>query len=190
MLKGTRMKEKILTLIFASTLASVCGHTQQLPGAARFPDPPAQPRIFIASSDVNGRIVDAAAAAKAGARYQGNPILATGPFRGNLEYHATPTADSGVNELDAELFVVLEGSGTLMLGGTLVNPKRSDHHLSAARAEGAVPYKLAKGDMVMVPANTAHSFSEVTSPMTLLSVHLLMPEGAPPTATLVPPQPH
>jgi quercetin dioxygenase-like cupin family protein len=35
---------------------------------------------------------------------------------------------------------------------------------------------LAKGDILLVPAETAHQFQNVTGEFVILSVHMLMPE--------------
>jgi quercetin dioxygenase-like cupin family protein len=51
-------------------------------------------------------------------------------------------------------------------------------------AQGGVPYKLVKGDMLMVPENTAHSVTQVEGTLVLMSLHLPRTAAAPtPVAT-------
>ena len=71
-----------------------------------------------------------------------------------------------------EVYTVLEGSGTLVTGGTMVNPQRrantaedvtqlSGPGVSATAIQGGVSRRISKGDMVIIPAGTPHWFSEI-----------------------------
>lgn len=137
----------------------------------------AEPRDYISAAEIAERMAKAEAAAKAGTQYNGGPLLFTAPYRANMEYR-TAVGAAAVHESDAEMFVVIDGSGTLMLGGTMVNPTRNGANLSAATTQGGVAHKLVKGDMVMVPANTAHWFSQIDGRLVLMSIHLPMPAAA------------
>jgi mannose-6-phosphate isomerase-like protein (cupin superfamily) len=138
----------------------------------------AEPRTFISAAEIVERIGKADAAAKAGTQYNGGPLLASGPFRGNLEYHGSPATSIAVHEADAELFVVVDGSGTMTLGGTLVNPTRNGTNLSSPKVEGATERKLVRGDMVLVPENTPHAVTQVDGMLVLMSMHLPRPAPA------------
>jgi mannose-6-phosphate isomerase-like protein (cupin superfamily) len=150
-----------------------------------------EPRSFISAAELAERSSKAEAASKAGTQYNGGPLLAQGPFRANMEWRNTPATAVNLHENDAELFVVVEGAGTMTLGGTLVDAKRNGTNLSAPTATGGTPYKLAKGDMIMVPENTGHSVTAVDGKLVLMSLHLPRPAPTPssppaaPTATSV-----
>ncbi|HEY2676329.1 MAG TPA: hypothetical protein VGI65_05120 [Steroidobacteraceae bacterium] len=135
----------------------------------------AEPRSFISAAEIAERIAKADAAAKAGAPLNAGPLLLEGSFKANMEYRNAPATSVNIHENDAELFVVIEGAGTMTLGGTLINPTRNGTNLSAAKAQGGTPYKLAKGDMVLVPENTAHSVTQVDGKLVLMSLHLPHP---------------
>jgi mannose-6-phosphate isomerase-like protein (cupin superfamily) len=71
-----------------------------------------------------------------------------------------------------EVYQVLEGSGTLVTGGTLTEPQRRSGDLttvvsingpgvSGKAIQGGVSRTIAKGDMVIIPAGTPHWFSEI-----------------------------
>jgi mannose-6-phosphate isomerase-like protein (cupin superfamily) len=71
-----------------------------------------------------------------------------------------------------EVYNILEGSGTLVTGGTMVNPQRrantaedvtqlSGPGVSATAIQGGVSRRISKGDMVIIPAGTPHWFSEI-----------------------------
>jgi mannose-6-phosphate isomerase-like protein (cupin superfamily) len=84
-----------------------------------------------------------------------------------------------------EVFQILEGSGTLVTGGTLVDPQRRDSPASMARymqlngpgvsgtaVQGGVSRRIAKGDMVIIPAGTPHWWSEVREALTYTVVRV------------------
>ena len=137
------------------------------------------PRAFISAAEVADRSAKMEAAAKAKTPFNGGPLLAAGSFRANMEWRDAANPTVAIHENDAELFVVIEGTGTMTLGGTLVNPTRNGTNLTAATATGGTAYKLAKGDMVMVPENTAHSVTAVDGKLVLMSLHLPRPAPAP-----------
>jgi mannose-6-phosphate isomerase-like protein (cupin superfamily) len=74
----------------------------------------------------------------------------------------------------AEIYHVLSGSGTLVTGGAIENPKPAapDSALvkilvgpsdQGDKIQGGVSRALGPGDVVIIPPNTPHWFSEVTS---------------------------
>jgi mannose-6-phosphate isomerase-like protein (cupin superfamily) len=138
-----------------------------------------EPRTFISATEIAERIRAADAAAKAGTPVIGAPLLLSPPVRANMEYHDAPATSVSVHETEAELFVALEGSGTITVGGTLVNPTRNGTNLQAATREGGVPHRMLKGDMLLVPENTAHSVTQVDGRLVLMSLHLPLPAPMP-----------
>ncbi len=167
-------------LCFAFSLLSLTAAAQQSPMPAMPAAPAAaEPRTYISATEIAERMAKADAAAKAGTQYNGGPLLLQGPFRANMEWRNAAATAVNLHDNDAELFVVVEGAGTMTLGGTLVDPKRNGANLQAATAQGGVPYKLVKGDMLMVPENTAHSVTQVEGTLVLMSLHLPRPAPAP-----------
>jgi mannose-6-phosphate isomerase-like protein (cupin superfamily) len=169
-------------IVLAIGLLSLTAGAQQPPApstpaaaAAAMPEP----RTFISAAEINERIGKAEDAAKAGTQFNGGPLLLQGSFRANMEYRNAPATAVNVHENEAELFVVIEGTGTMTLGGTLINPTRNGTNLQAAAAQGGVPYKLVKGDMILVPENTAHSVTQVDGKLVLMSMHLPRPAPLP-----------
>jgi len=84
---------------------------------------------------------------------------------------------AAIHDKVTEVYQVLEGSGTLVTGGALVNPQRrsSDseevQHLSGPGVsgtgiQGGVSRRIGKGDMVIIPAGTPHWFSEIQDTLT------------------------
>jgi mannose-6-phosphate isomerase-like protein (cupin superfamily) len=145
----------------------------------------AKPRLFISSKEIQDRIAEDNALVAAGKMTNGEPLVMQGPFRATMEWRNTAQRHVNLHKTDAEMFVVLEGSGTLLLGGILVNPKAAHSFpwegptLTAATVNGAKEYPVSKGDMILIPPNTPHTVSKVNGKLVLWSMHMPMP-GSPP----------
>lgn len=84
---------------------------------------------------------------------------------------ATDIAGGVVHSEVTEVYHVLEGRGTLVTGGTLVNPKVREltprryelngPGVSGTDIEGGVSRPVGPGDIIIIPAGTPHKFSEV-----------------------------
>lgn len=67
-----------------------------------------------------------------------------------------------VHALDTDIIYVLEGTATLVTGGTAVDAKETEpNELRAARIDGGMTRQLSKGEVIVVPNNTPHWFKEV-----------------------------
>ena len=83
---------------------------------------------------------------------------------------------AAVHEREAELFYVIDGSGTMVTGGKLVNQGRVDpNNLSGSSVQGGTSRHLAKGDFIFVPENTPHWFSAIDGTLILMSLHVPRP---------------
>src|SRR5579872_4464097 len=79
-------------------------------------------------------------------------VLAQRRGAGLVEYH----------EHTNHVFVMVEGEATLVVGGTMVEPKRTAaDQMRAPSIEGGTVYHLSKGDVITIPAKTPHWFKEV-----------------------------
>lgn len=140
--------------------------------------PPAPPpmKLFAAAPEIPALIAKAKSERKEGQPIVVLPILSLAPYRANLEYrpgNSPPT----VHEKDAEMFYVLEGTGTLITGGKLANEKRTNPaNFSGTAITGGQQQAIAKGDFFIVPENTPHQIMPTGgAPVTLMSVHMPRP---------------
>ena len=79
-------------------------------------------------------------------------VLAQRREAGLVEYH----------DHTNHVFVMVEGEATLVVGGTMVEPKRTAaDQMRAPSLEGGMTYHLSKGDVITIPAKTPHWFKEV-----------------------------
>jgi len=82
---------------------------------------PASPLVsqFMSHKDIMALVDKAKADRKGNAPVTAEPILLLAPYRAQLEYRPANGA-AAVHEKDAELMVVLEGTGTIVTEGKLV----------------------------------------------------------------------
>lgn len=157
-------------------IVALIGAFVPYPSSAQAPGqpPPAAPRLFAAAGDVTAMIERARKERKPDQANFIQPIVGLRPFNANLEYRAASiNAPASSHEKDAELFYVVEGSGTLVTGGTLKDERRTNpDNLTGSAIEGGTSRKLAKGDWVLVPEKTPHWFTQVEGALVLMSLHL------------------
>jgi len=63
----------------------------------------------------------------------------------------------------SETYVMLEGSATLVTGGTLAARKPGEGTLRGERIDGGVSRRVVKGDVIVIPGRTPHWWSELES---------------------------
>jgi mannose-6-phosphate isomerase-like protein (cupin superfamily) len=127
---------------------------------------------FASSADVAALAAKAKRERKDGQALVAQPILQLAPYNVSLEYR-TAVANAAVHEKEAELFLVMDGSATIVTGGTLVDEKRTNaDNLSGTAIKDGTSRRVAKGDFIMVPEKTPHWFSAIDGSVTLMSLHL------------------
>lgn len=157
----------ILLAIGALTIAAVPPLRAQAQVAAA-------PKLFAAAGDVTALIDRAKRERKPDQPNFVQPIVQLQPYSVNLEYRvAGLNAPASVHDKDAELFMVVEGSGTLVTGGTLKDERRTNpDNLQGSAIDGGTSRRLTKGDWVVVPEKTPHWFTQIDGALVLMSLHL------------------
>jgi mannose-6-phosphate isomerase-like protein (cupin superfamily) len=130
-------------------------------------------KAFTSSAEVQALIAKAKADRKGDAPTTVEPILSLAPYHANLEYRPIP-GPAAVHDVEDEVMYVIEGSGTITLGGQMVNPTRPNPtNQSADKISGGDDHKLAKGDFLIVPHGLAHQITAVDSPaLVLMTLHM------------------
>jgi len=81
-------------------------------------------------------------------------VLAQRRESGPAEYH----------DRTNHVFIMVDGEATLIVGGTMVDAKRTaPDQMRAPSLEGGTTYHMSKGDVITIPAKTPHWFKEVTT---------------------------
>jgi len=97
-------------------------------------------------------------------------VLFDGAGGRNYMVHTSRREQAGqveVHARDTDVIHVIDGSATFVTGGTVVDGKQTaPDELRGARIAGGETRRLAKGDVVIVPAGTPHWFQTVDGPLT------------------------
>ena len=164
--------KRILSSAFLFSLALAA------PAMAQNAAPPM--KLFTAGADIPALIAKAKADQKSPTANSVEPVAVYGPYRVLLEYRTGLTPPT-VHHGQTELVYVLQGNATLVSGGHLtgVQPPRPGSTTDMGTGiEGAdKSQSLAKGDVLLVPAETAHQFQDVKGEFVIISVHMFMPPG-------------
>ena len=152
---------RVLVILLAATLT-----------AALMAQQPAVPKTFASAADVAALIAKAKAERKQDQANFIQQILTLAPYNANLEYRAA-VGPAAVHEKEAEMFFVIDGSGTLVTGGKLVGETRTNaENLSGTAIEGGTTRNVAKGDYFIVPEGAPHWFSKINGTLVLMSLHV------------------
>jgi mannose-6-phosphate isomerase-like protein (cupin superfamily) len=97
-------------------------------------------------------------------------VFSIAPYTANIEHRTSQPQNGSVHEDEAELFYVVDGSGTMVTGGKLVGD-------AIKTIEGGTAHKLNKGDFLIVPKGVPHWFSQIDGQvLNIMSLHLPMPK--------------
>ena len=143
---------------------------------------PAPATVFMNNKDIMALVDKAKADRKGDAPLVAEPILLLAPYKAQLEYRPG-TSPAAFHEKDAELMVVLDGTGTIVTDGKLVDEKRVNaNNLSGSSIADGVTHAVVKGDMIIIPANTPHQVIPTGgAPIVIMTMHVpYPPAGWPP----------
>jgi mannose-6-phosphate isomerase-like protein (cupin superfamily) len=99
-------------------------------------------------------------------------VFSLGPYNVNVERRNPVAQGAATHDAVAELFHVLDGSGTIVTGGTIPNATRNGTTLQGKTIEGGTRQTLNKGDWVLVPSGVPHQFADIKGNLTIMSLYL------------------
>lgn len=142
------------------------------PAAAQAEDPTA-----LASPEaVEAQLAAMEAAMKPGQTFAWQPLLRGGSAVAALEIWKAPGRPA-VHPDEAEYAVVVAGAGTLVSGGTLIEPEMMPYGvLEGSRIEGGTTRPLREGDIFLVPAGVPHWFGITGDRLVLLGIKVPTPK--------------
>ncbi|MCD2323140.1 cupin domain-containing protein [Sphingomonas sp. IC-56] len=133
---------------------------------------PAQPTEFASADDVKAQVRAMLAEMKPDQGFMWRPLLRDGANVAAVEIWKKPGLPA-VHPADAEYAIVLEGSGTLVSGGTLRDPKaRRADLVEGSRIEGGKTRQLRAGDVLLIGAGVPHWFGITGERLVLLGIKL------------------
>ena len=115
---------------------------------------------------------------------KGSPLVETGDYK----IHASRRDGPGLAEIhtrDTDIAYVIQGSATLVTGGTAVDVKpTAPEELRGASITGGETRKLVPGDVVVIPNGVPHWFREVGAPFLYYVVKVRQAERPPMTGAM------
>jgi len=131
---------------------------------------PGSAGIYKSDAELTATLKKAIAAANG--NQSSSPIANTDQYRINI-VHREKAAGALAHEGNTELHYIIEGTGIVVTGGTIV---RGAGGINSATIEGGETHAVKKGDVILVPSGSAHWYKEVTTPITYLEVRFVAPK--------------
>lgn len=94
------------------------------------------------------------------------------PFNVAVEQRQPMTQGAASHADRAELFYVIDGSGTMLTGGTISDGKPNGTNTQGTTITGGTRIEFAKGDFIMVPSGVPHQFVDLKSAVQVMSMYL------------------
>ncbi len=155
---------KAFTICAASLLLAVFAQTVRAQEA--------HPTAFASGADVQAQVREMLAAMKPDQGFMWRPLVRDGATVAAIEVWKKPGRPA-VHPAEAEYAIVLEGSGTLVSGGTMADAKASNPTLiEGSRIEGGATRALGPGDVILIPAGVPHGFGITGERLVLLGIKL------------------
>jgi quercetin dioxygenase-like cupin family protein len=131
------------------------------------------------SSALSATFVDheqvAATLKKAGPLAEAPNVKVSGGYRTGPYAPADYRPDVEVHTNEADLFYVIDGDATLITGGTVVGGRTTaPGQIRGSKIEGGHTNRLAKGDVMWVPAGAPHWFPDIPHPLSYLLVKVVV----------------
>ena len=99
-------------------------------------------------------------------------VFSLDPYNVAVEQRQPRAQGASLHEAQAELFFVIDGSATMITGGTIADGKRNGTNIQGTTIEGGTRIVFNKGDFIMVPSGEPHQFVDITTPVRVMSMYL------------------
>lgn len=99
-------------------------------------------------------------------------VFSLAPYNVAVERRLPQPQGASLHEAQAELFYVIEGSATMLTGGTLIAPTRNGTNVQGTGIEGGTRNVFSKGDFLIVPSGVPHQFVDITAAVQVMSMYL------------------
>jgi mannose-6-phosphate isomerase-like protein (cupin superfamily) len=152
---------RIASVVIWLVVAAAIGVARQTPAP-----PPGSPGTFKSAAELAEVLKNATPTAGG---MTTSAVSNTDQYRINLVHRARP-AGALAHAGNTEVHYIVEGSGTVVTGGSIVRGQGGD-----ATIQGGETRRVAKGDVIVVPANSPHWYSAVDGTITYLEVRWLAP---------------
>ncbi len=150
-------------LLVAAVAGEAAGQGNSPPPAPA----PGSAGIFRANADLQAALARSMAG---GGDMASASITVTDQYRASLVHRPVPNG-AIAHPGNTEMHYIVEGSGTVVTGGRVVRREGAP-----ATIEGGEAHRVVKGDIIIIPAGSAHRYSEVVEPITYLEFRFVAPQ--------------
>ena len=135
----------------------------------------ADPTAFASHAEVQAQVAAMDKAMTPGQGFAWQPVMQSDGHVAALEIWRSPGRPA-VHPAETEYVIVVDGGGTMVSGGTLVDPKVVQHGLTeGSRIAGGTSRTLAPGDVFLIPAGVPHWFGITGDRLVMLGTKLPAP---------------
>jgi mannose-6-phosphate isomerase-like protein (cupin superfamily) len=99
-------------------------------------------------------------------------VFSLDPYNVAVEQRQPRAQGASSHDDRAELFYVIEGSGTMLTGGKISDGKQSGTNFQGTKIDGGSRIVFSAGDFIMVPSGVPHQFADLTAPVRVMSMYL------------------
>ncbi len=157
------MRTVLLTTVLLGMVLPVC-----LIAVVDGQDPPQPPAAYTSIAEIEAAL-DEQGESSGGSVQISAPDDFAPEVRMRRRFPSEPN-DASVHPARDEIYLVIDGSGTLMTGGTRVDP---GDRFSGTR--GGETRQIEVGDFVVIPAGTLHWFNQINGSITYVNIRLARP---------------
>ena len=99
-------------------------------------------------------------------------VFTLDPYSVGVEQRQPVTQGAASHADRAELFYVIDGSGTMLTGGTITDGKAAGTNTQGTTISGGTRIVFSKGDFIMVPSGVPHQFVDLKAAVQVMSMYL------------------
>lgn len=99
-------------------------------------------------------------------------VFSLEPYNVAVEQRQPREQGAAAHDDRAELFYVIEGSGTMLTGGRIADGKQNGTNVQGTRIDGGTRIAFNPGDFIMVPSGVPHQFVDLKSAVRVMSMYL------------------
>jgi mannose-6-phosphate isomerase-like protein (cupin superfamily) len=99
-------------------------------------------------------------------------VFSLDPYNVAVEQRQPREQGASSHDDRAELFYVIEGSGTMLTGGKITDGKQNGTNLQGTTIADGTRINFSPGDFIMVPSGVPHQFVDLKSAVRVMSMYL------------------
>jgi len=118
------------------------------------------------AQSADGNVIQLKSEAVKAAFAKGSPLIEVGDYKIHASRRESMPGLAEIHTRDTDIIYVLQGSATLVTGGSAIDAKSTGpEELRGTAIDGGETREIGVGDVVVVPNGTPHWFKKVNGPL-------------------------